>query len=477
MSDRISGNNDNQLSSKLPLRTKLLYGVGQLTDSISANIFVFFFVFFLTDIAGVKPTTAGLISLVAVVWDAITDPIIGYCSDNMTSKYGRRRPLILISSVPIGIAIWLMFTAVNFTESAKTAYFIAIAMFYYTAYTCYFVPYMALGAEMTKDYNERTSVRFYCLAFQLVGVLVASSGTMILVERFAAITGSIQTAWSITAGIFGLLSTLAAIISWNFTRGKEQIIVSVEKEKGQSFFETITSAVKIRSIQLLSIAVMIYAVGFSITNGIFVFLMNNNMQLDGGKQVMFWTFFSAIGLFIIPISNILGVKMGKRKAYIYMIALLGTVQMIYSFFNFTFVLLLAFAVIVTLGHNTYFGLHQSMMYDCCEAYEYKTGLKKEGAITSIIFLFQKIGFALGMWLMGAIMEYSGYVGSAAEQTTGALRGIKMLTTVYAPAFYIISALCMILYKLDGKTFEALKEALAKKKNNEKYDDSRFRDLI
>ena len=203
MSDSISGNNGNQVSSKLPLRTKLLYGTGQLTDSISANIFVFFFVFFLTDIAGVKPATAGLVSLIAVVWDAVTDPIIGYYSDNMNSKYGRRRPLILIASVPIGIAIWLLFTAVNFTESAKTVYYIAIAMFYYTAYTCYFVPYMALGAEITEDYNERTSVRFYCLAFQLVGVLVASSGTMILVEKFATITGSIQIAWSITAGIFG----------------------------------------------------------------------------------------------------------------------------------------------------------------------------------------------------------------------------------------------------------------------------------
>lgn len=477
MSNRIVENTGNQASAKLSLGTKLLYGIGQLTDSISANIFVFFFVFFLTDIAGVKPATAGLVSLIAVIWDAVTDPIIGYYSDNIRWKSGRRRPLILLAAVPIGIALWLMFTTVNFPGTTKTVYYIAVAMFYYTAYTCYYVPYMALGAEMTNDYNERTSVRFYCLAFQLLGVFIASSGTMIVVEKFAEATGSIQSAWSITAGIFGLISTLAALISWNYTRGKEPIIEHCEEEKGYSLLQTLAEVVKIRSIRLLAAAVMIYAVGFSITMGIYVFLMNSNMQLDGEKQVVFWTFMSVVGLVIIPISNILGVKMGKRKAYICLIAFAGAFQMLYTFFDFTFILLLLFCVIASFGHNNYFGLFQSMMYDCCEAYEYKTGFRKEGAITSIIFLFQKIGFAVGMWLMGFVMELTGYVGGSPEQAVGALRGIKMLTTVFAPAFYIASALFMILYKLDGKTFDALKDALAKKKNNEEYDDSSFKDLI
>ncbi|WDV47849.1 glycoside-pentoside-hexuronide (GPH):cation symporter [Clostridiaceae bacterium M8S5] len=476
MSEKVATNSHKQLR-KLSLSTKLLYGVGQLTDSISANVFVFFFIFFLTDIAGVKPATAGLVSLIAGIWDAVTDPIIGYYSDKIRWKCGRRRPFILIASVPIGIALWLLFTAVNFPETTKTVYYIGVSMFFYTAYTCYYVPFMALGAEITDDYNERTSVRFYCLAFQLLGVFVASTGTMVVVDKFVAITGSTQTAWSIAAGIFGAASTVAALISWNYTRGKESIVMEPEEEKGQSILKTLTDVAKIRSIRFLAIAVAIYGIGFSITSGIYMYLMNSVMHLDGDNQVVFFTFMSIVGLIIIPISNILGIKMGKRKAYIYLIVCSGAIQMLYSFFDFTFALLLVFCVVASFGHNNYFGLFQSMMYDCCEAYEYRTGLKKEGVITSIIFLFQKLGFALGMWLMGYIMELTGYIGDATQQTSEAVRGIKMLATVCAPAFFIISALIMTLYKLDGKTFDALKEALAKKKNNEQYDDSSFKDLI
>lgn len=464
-------------SKKLGVGTKIGYGIGQLTDSIPTNLFLFFFVFFLTDIAGVKPAMAGLISLLACFWDAITDPIIGYFSDNLRTKYGRRRPFILVASFPIGFALFLMFTTVSFAENIKLAYYIIMTMFFYTAYTCYYIPFMSLGAEITTDYNERTSVRYYCLVFQLLGLLIASSGTMMLVEKFTASTGNIQIAWSTAAGIFGLVAIAAGLIGWYFTRGKEPIITDSKVEKGQSFKQAFVTALSIKSIRILALAVLIYAIGFSITCGIFVFLMENNMQLDGGQQVAFWTFNSFFGIAAIPISNMLGIKMGKRKAYIYIILLAAFIQISYTLFNFTFVLLLVFAAFVSIGHNTYFGLFQSMMYDCSEVYEYKTGLKNQGTITSIIFLFQKIGFALGMWLLGVIMDISGYIGGAPEQTIGALRGIKMLATVYAPALYAISALCIVLYKLDGKTFASLRDALEKKKNNEQYDDSSFKSLI
>ncbi|NBI64866.1 hypothetical protein D3Z38_17950 [Clostridiales bacterium] len=76
-------------------------------DSIGFNVFSFFFLFFLTDIAGVSPAIAGTISLIAVLWDAITDPIIGFISDNLRSKYGRRRPMMIVSSVPYAVCTFL----------------------------------------------------------------------------------------------------------------------------------------------------------------------------------------------------------------------------------------------------------------------------------------------------------------------------------------------------------------------------------
>lgn len=463
-------------TSKLDLKTKLSYGMGQMTDSISANVFVFFFIYFLTDIAGIAPATAGLVSLIAVGWDAVTDPVIGYLSDNLKSKYGRRRPMILLSAIPLGIALWLMFTVVEFQGSAKTMYYVLTAMFYYTAYTCYYVPYMTLGGEMVTDFNERTSVRYYCLGFQLIGVFIASSGTMLVVDYFAGMTGSLEVAWSMTAATFGAFSAIAGIISWRFTRGKEPMPKIEETPEKGSFLRTLKSAASIKSIQILSLAVVVYAIGFSISMGMLIYLMNDLMVLEGSKQVIFWTFNSFIGLVLVPVANIIGMKIGKKKAYISIIGLAALVQISFFFFGFKFIGLLVFATFLCLGHNAYFGLFQSMMYDCCEVFEYVTGQKKQGAVISIVFLFQKIGFAVGMWLMGLIMESFGYIGTVAVQSQSAIYGIKLLTAGIAPGFYLASAICIILYKLDEKTFEKLQEAIVRKKEEGIHDKDLLSDI-
>ena len=201
------------------------------------------------------------------------------------------------------------------------------------------------------------------------------------------------------------------------------------------------------------------------------------MHLEHGSQAVFWTFFSLIGLVIIPISNMLGMKLGKKKGYVWMIAIVALVQMAFTAIPLSFVLLCVIAIFICLGHNTYFGLTQSMMYDCCEAYEFRTGLKKEGAVTSTVFLFQKVGYAVGMWLMGVVMELSGYDGTLEVQSSLAVTNIKLLLTMYAPALFILSVICMMFFKLDGAAFEALKDALKLKREGKVCDDEAFKKVI
>ena len=95
------------------------YGAGGFGESLAYNVFYFYFIYFLTNIAGIEPLIAGIISLVAVFWDGITDPIIGYVSDNLRSKYGRRRPLMILFCIPLGISIMLLFTNINVPNTIK----------------------------------------------------------------------------------------------------------------------------------------------------------------------------------------------------------------------------------------------------------------------------------------------------------------------------------------------------------------------
>lgn len=160
---------------KLTFSRKIAYSIGQITDSVGFNVFYFFFLYFLTDFAGIEPAVAGTISLIAILWDAVSDPIVGYISDNFKSKYGRRRPLMLAASIPYGVCTFLLFNNVDLGEGAKFYYFLALAILFWTCYKTFVIPYTALGAELTDDFNERTSLRTWASVFMYLAVMLASA--------------------------------------------------------------------------------------------------------------------------------------------------------------------------------------------------------------------------------------------------------------------------------------------------------------
>ena len=119
MKDIISRN----LDRHIPFRTKLGYALGGTGDAIAYDFIGSFLLFFLTDLAGISPAIAGTIIGIAVLWDAITDPVIGMLSDRCKSKYGKKRPFLLFSAIPLAIIMMMLFHVVGFNGNAKVAYY------------------------------------------------------------------------------------------------------------------------------------------------------------------------------------------------------------------------------------------------------------------------------------------------------------------------------------------------------------------
>ncbi|RLB99781.1 MAG: MFS transporter, partial [Deltaproteobacteria bacterium] len=159
-----------EISSRIPGWVKFGYGGGEGSNSLIWTLFYVYFLFFLTDVVKIKPATAGFIMMIGVLWDAITDPLIGVWSDNLKWKWGRRRPLLLAVALPYGILSWLLFTDFNLGNTGTVIYFILVVIGYMTAFTFLNVPYTALAAEMTQDYDERTSL----ISFRTLWSMVAS---------------------------------------------------------------------------------------------------------------------------------------------------------------------------------------------------------------------------------------------------------------------------------------------------------------
>ena len=155
---------------KLNFSTQLAYGIGELSGSLPSNILVFFFLFFLTDVAGLKPGIAGIIVMVGKISDAINDPLIGWLSDRTRSRLGRRYPWMILGSIPLGLSCFFLWTIPpNNNPNFLIFYYTIIALIFYAAFTSVLLPYSALSAELTQDYNERTSLISFRSGFSIGG--------------------------------------------------------------------------------------------------------------------------------------------------------------------------------------------------------------------------------------------------------------------------------------------------------------------
>ena len=222
--------NDMNYSEKLKTGTAVGYGIGAIGEGIGYNVFFSFFSFFLTTIAGIQPAVAGVISMAAVLWDAVTDPIIGLWSDRTKNPRGRRRPFIMTGSVLLCASVTLLFTNIEMSQNMKVVYFIVMNMFYWVTLTSCVIPHISLGSELTEDFDERTRLRTYAASLMGVGTLIATSGTLMVVDFYTKLFGSVNAGWAGMGLTYGILIIAAYNICCMAIKNREPKNPNLEKE-------------------------------------------------------------------------------------------------------------------------------------------------------------------------------------------------------------------------------------------------------
>ena len=164
---------------KLNFTTKLAYGSGDMGPAITANLLVFYLLFFFTNVAGLPAGLAGSILTIGKISDAINDPIVGIMSDRTRSRWGRRLPWMILGIIPFGLFFSLQWVVPHFSDNDVVndwwlfGYYVAIGVLFNVAYTFVNLPYTALTPELTQDYNERTSLNTFRFTFSLSGAILA----------------------------------------------------------------------------------------------------------------------------------------------------------------------------------------------------------------------------------------------------------------------------------------------------------------
>ncbi|MBN1660720.1 MAG: MFS transporter, partial [Anaerolineae bacterium] len=200
--------------TKLTRRTKLLFSTGDLSTSIPLAIVMFFQLYFLTDVAGLRPDLAGWAVGAGRVWDAFNDPLFGLLSDRIRSRWGRRRVLLLFGAVPLGLSFIMMWLVPPLSPIGLTVYYAVAFILFDTIFTAVHVGYNALTPEMTHDYDERSSLNGYRMVFSISGTL----GAIILATVLGWFIDDTRLLFAIVGAGLGLASIIPPLVVFTVTR-------------------------------------------------------------------------------------------------------------------------------------------------------------------------------------------------------------------------------------------------------------------
>jgi len=443
--------------SKLSKVTKLGYGLGDLASNLLFQMTVIYLLFFYTDVLGITPMAAGVIFLVARIWDAFNDPIMGLLVDHTKSKHGKARVYLLYGSLPLGIMTVLMFFVPNFDSTGKLIYATITYIIWGMLYTLVNIPYSSLTSILTDDPIERTSLSSIRMIFMLVGVIIVSVVTEPMISAFSeAKTGYLMVAivFSVLAFIFFQLCFLSTSEAKKHQHNSEHSykvkdILPILLKNDQLMIVTIASLLGAMAVFIRETAA-IYYVTYNLGNA-------ELLPLFLGVVVISMV----AGNLVIPMAT---KRFDKKGTYLIgsAIALIGSI--IFGFVPYDNIpLVLLVAAVSSFGISALSTLGWSMIPDTVEYGEWKSGVRSEGIVYAVFSFSQKLATALAGVFVAIILEVTKYAPQASVQSTKTLNGILSTLTIIPVVFIILSVIAIWFYKIDRKTFEQIKLDLSHNK--------------
>jgi GPH family glycoside/pentoside/hexuronide:cation symporter len=422
---------------RLPLRTKLAFGAGDLAPAIATLIPSFFQFFFLTTVAGLDPILAGSVRAILSIWDAVNDPLVGWLSDRTRSRLGRRRPWILYGAVPFGLLYFAQWVVPPFGDGGKFAYYLIVGLLFNMAFTAVNVPYTALTAELTQDYDERTSLNAFRFAFSIGGSLVAGVLHPIIVDRFADVT----TGYLVSGAVWGGLCILPFFWCVAGTREKH----SADDVAATGVFSQLRSALSNRPY-LSVIGIYLFSwLAVQFTSSILVPYVTFWLRRPDLIALMLLAVQGSAFVFLF-VWNVVSRRIGKKAVYLIgMLFWIGVQAALFFVQPGQAALALVLAVLAGVGVATAYIVPWSMMPDVIEYDELQTGQRREGIFYGLMVLLQKFGLAAGQFIIGLALQLTGFISTegqaAVQQPDAALLALRVLI---GPAPTVILVLGLIL---------------------------------
>ncbi len=442
------------MSDRLPVRTKLMYGAGDIGFSLTSTIIGAWFLRYLTDVVGLSPFLAAVPILVGKTWDYINDPLIGHLSDRMRSRWGRRRPFLLFGALPYGLAFVLLWIKPPLeSTTALVIYYCVAYIIYELAATLVYMPYFALTPELTGDYDERTALTSYRMFFSIFASILAFVVPEIIIGSFDPEHAARVRLMAI---IFAALSVAPLWITFAGTRERKEFM----HLKQPGLREGLAAAIKNRPFMFGTGLFLLTWVAVDILQTSLTYFITYVVGREPDTPIIMGVIFIT-AIFTLPLWERLSRRWGKPKTYIVGIAFWAVVQLVLITLNAStaFALILFISVLAGIGVGAAHVLPWSIIPDAIEWGEWQTGERHEGMFYSLITLAKKITASIAVPIVGVVLGFTGYDSALPSQPAEAITGIRILTGPIPAVLLVGGIIFAIVYPLDKEKFSQIRKEL------------------
>ncbi len=460
----------------VPYGQKIAFGVGMFANQMFPAVLGIFMVVLVQDLE-FPGWMWGILFFLPRVFDSITDPIMGFISDNTRSRWGRRRQYVFIGAIIMGVSFLIMWqlyreNGINYNFT----YFLLWSFVFYLGLTIFSVPYVAMGYEMSNDFHERTEIMAIAQWIGQWAWVIAPWFWVIMYDQGWFESADVATR-SLAVWV-GIACMLFAMVPAIFIKSKSTVNEDYRPLNlstiGSSLVEILANFKEaFQSKPFVKLCISTFFV-FNAFNTIAAFsffiivyhLFNGDAGAAGIWPTLFGSLASLVTTFlVIPTVAWMSNKMGKKQAFMLSqgISIIGYLMLWFLFVPgkpFMFIFALPF---FSFGIGSLFTLMMSMTADVIDIDELNTGKRREGVFGAIYWWMVKFGFAIAGLLSGAIMSLVGFDPAIAEQSESAITGLRIFYSALPILGTLIALFAMRNYDLTEERSNEIRAELERRK--------------
>ena len=418
------------------------YGIGDYAICLYWSGVSLYLLYFYTDVVGISPYSAGLIYGLGIMWDAFTDPFMGFLAERTRSRMGSYRPYIYNGSIPLALSFILLLWVPPFEGTVLIIFLLFVNLIHRTCFTIVSVPYSSLTARITDDSDERTILTSSRMLSAALGTFTISALGFPIVLYFGG--GEEKLGFIYLGIISGLIAILILHITVSFV--KERSFKSSVDDL-PNFAEVAHSVSRNYPFWIIFLAIIILISTYLMFNNNLIYFSKYALGLHDYQGVILG-FLNGATLLAVPIWAYAALKLGKKNTWLISMAVLFLGFTTFNYYPIddldTLIYILIF---IGFGNGATGVLFWSMLQDTIEYGEWKSGIRTESSLYGFMTFAQKGAIAIAVFILGIALTNIGFEPNQ-EQSTETIEALKNLMSIIPLIGVSISFVLLYFYPID-----------------------------